>query len=78
MIHHALQAVVVVIELHLVGWDGEVIGEVERTMDGDTAPRTVAINALWCGESAQALSCAVRYQPTVGCLSLTALGHLLR
>jgi hypothetical protein len=52
MVHHALQTVIIVIELHLVRRDGEVIGEVERSTGGDTAPRTVAINALWCGESA--------------------------
>lgn len=78
MVHHALQAVVIVIELHLVGRDGEVIGEVERTTGADATPRTVAINALWCGEGAEALSRAVRYQLTVGSLSLTAFGDLLR
>ena len=61
MIDHTLQAVVIVIELHLVRWDREVISEVERPTGDDTTPTTVAIDALRCGECAQALGRAVGY-----------------
>jgi hypothetical protein len=34
--------------------------------------------ALWCGEGTEVLGCGVGYEPTVGCLSLTALYRFLR
>jgi hypothetical protein len=74
-VDHTLQTVIIVIEIHLVR--REVIGEIERATSSDTTPSTVLIHALWCSEGAQPLGRAVRYQPSVGHLSLTALCHLL-
>jgi hypothetical protein len=69
---------VIVIEVHLLGRDGEVIGEIKWTTSSDTAPSTVTIDTLWCGEGAEALGRAVGYEPAVGCSLMTALGHFLR
>jgi hypothetical protein len=68
----------VIIEVHLLGKDGEVIGEVEWPPSSDTTLRMVTVDTLWCGEGTEALGRAVGYELTVGCLSLTALGHFLR
>jgi hypothetical protein len=50
MVDHTLQAVVIVIEVHVLGWDREVIGEIKWTTSSDTTPSAVTIATLWwCG-----------------------------